>query len=671
MFCNTGRRVGNVTGTEREMENNAFFNEMLASFNRNFNRAPQGFRYNENMKLFCAYIRLLSGKLGFETFKANTMYSVPSLRSTDRYIKKVKSNAIEGKVRADELYHYLSNQNLPLVVTLSEDATRINGRVQYDVTSNQIVGFSLPLNENGMPIPGSYPALTAAEIESYFYNTENEQEKQPANLLNVVMAQPLSKGIPAFCVLLFCTNGSYDAKDVKNRWKYIADELRKKKIKIAAIASDSEPRYNAAMKDLIQLGVRSPYFPVWFNASVSGDFNLIPIQDTIHIGTKFRNRMLSRPLKFGKHQINIDHLKQLLKAVSKEQHKLTEETIQAKDRMNFKTVLKICNSEVIGLLEKHIPKSEGTVLYLRVLDNILRSFLDTSLSLLERIKFLWFSLFILRIWKEHILNTKGSTLYQDFVTTNAYHCVEINAHGLIFFILFLKENNLDHLFLPDLLGSQQCEAIFRQIRSLSSTFSTVTNASMLEIIGKISKIELMNDITHYKLKNFNFPRVGKPSSSHYPVKDRNANPLQNHLPTLHQILETIESAKQDAVIYAASLGVKVQGDLICTSKIKLMKINKLSVPHLLGSGHRILIRDCDDMLTLFKDVNLREYAIKLSPEGYNNCGLYVRVQNGKGQVFFVTKHTLVWLLSKTTTKLSSDRLIRVMTRSKVTKHVNQ
>lgn len=652
--------------TEREYQrqnDNILLKELIACFNQNYGRAAQGFRFNETIKLYCSYMRLLSGKLAYETFKANANLSVPSLRSIDRQIQKMKPSSVEGVVRSNELLQYLQNQNLLLVVNLSEDATRINGRVQYDIASNQIVGFAPPINEHGMPIPQSFPARSAAEIETYFYDMNNK-ERQPASLVNVVMAQPLAKGVPAFCILIFSTNGKYTALDVKNRWNYIVKELTKNGIKTAAISSDSDPRYNAAMKDMIHLGVCMPYCPKWFNSSFA---DVIPIQDTIHIGTKFRNRIVGRSLKFGKHVISMDHLKKLVKTVSKEQHKLSDETIKAKDRMNFDTVLKICDPVVINLLETHVANSEGTVLYLKVLDRILRSFLDLRLSVLDRIRFLWFAVFLLRIWKDHILKTKGSTLKKAFVSTNAYHCVEINAHGLVLFICFLKENNMDELFHPEMLGSQQGEGIFRQIRSLSSTFSTVTNASMMEIISKLAKIELINNITHYKLKDFKFPRIGKQSSSYYPVIDHNGRPVSNGtitLPSLPEIFESIELAKLQAEEYAASLGVNAVGKLACTSVIKPIQNKRASTSASLPTeiDRCTLNSENENMLRQFSSINLREYAVKLK-ETSNNCGLLVKVRNDKHQVFFISKHTLIWLLSKTCTKLSSDRLKRVMTRS--------
>lgn len=135
--------------------------------------------------------------------------------------------------------------------------------------------------------------------------------------------------------------------------------------------------------------------------------------------------------------------------------------------------------------------NEGTIIYLRLLSNIVRSFLDLSLQPLQRLRLLWFSTFLLRIWKQFILNSKKKySMKNDFISANCYSCIEINAHSMILLMLFLKERNLDLLFHPQLIGSQQCEHTFRQIRSFTSTYSTVTNSTLLEITRRISKIEL-------------------------------------------------------------------------------------------------------------------------------------------------------------------------------------
>lgn len=260
--------------------------------------------------------------------------------------------------------------------------------------------------------------------------------------------------------------------------------------------------------------------PYWFNTHFNTDSDYYPIQDIIHIGTKFRNRVLNKELKFGKRLISIQHLRELLKNVTKEKHKLTESVISPNDRQNFQSVLRICNERIIDLLASNVPNSTGTIFYLRIISNILRSFLDLTLNPLKRIRMIWFAIFMLRIWKLHIIETKGKVDTQ-FISSNCYSCVEISGHSLVLIILYLKEKNLDHCFCPELLGSQPCESTFRQVRSLSSTYSTVTNLTLLEIMKRMTKIEFQNDIMFNKLPEYSFPRLCVDTSSYYPKSNRN------------------------------------------------------------------------------------------------------------------------------------------------------
>lgn len=70
------------------------------------------------------------------------------------------------------------------------------------------------------------------------------------------------------------------------------------------------------------------------------------------------------------------------------------------------------------------------------------------------------------------------------------------------------------------------------------------------------------------------------------------------------------------------------------------------------------------MLRMFPHINLKglkEYQIEKFEKNQitENCP-YVKIENISGDIFYIAKKKLVWLLSNTTTKLSSDRLIRVM-----------
>lgn len=76
-------------------------------------------------------MRMMGGNCNYETFEANATHSIPSLRTIDRFIESTKYHLVEGELRADELCTYLKKLNLPLCVSLSEDATRITGTVKF------------------------------------------------------------------------------------------------------------------------------------------------------------------------------------------------------------------------------------------------------------------------------------------------------------------------------------------------------------------------------------------------------------------------------------------------------------------------------------------------------------------------------------------------------------
>lgn len=237
--------------------------KFLDAANRNSLRKKGGYRYDSDIKRYSSYLRMICGPLAYETIQKNLESALPSLTSTNRYIKSANCHVVEGILRSEELLLYLKERNLPLVVSLSEDATRIIGRVQYDANTNQIIGFTLPLNvSNGMPVPYSFPAGSAQEIYGHFSN-----DNSISNFLNVIMAQPVNVNAKPFCLLAFGSDNVYTSDDVSKRWTFICAELEKIGIKVLTISSDSDPRYNAAMRLLSILGLRHGYY-----VSCDGDF---------------------------------------------------------------------------------------------------------------------------------------------------------------------------------------------------------------------------------------------------------------------------------------------------------------------------------------------------------------------------------------------------------------
>lgn len=112
-------------------------------------------------------------------------------------------------------------------------------------------------------------------------------------------------------------------------------------------------------------------------------------------------------------------------------------------------------------------------------------------------------------------------------------------------LLQLKKVNMPHLFTPHLFESQPCESLFRQVRSLSTTYSTVVNCSVKEFMERIRKIQAQNDTAISIGDTYVFSRICCNNKAHE-VFD---------LPSLEEIEKEIENAKTDATRDALSLGL--------------------------------------------------------------------------------------------------------------------
>lgn len=146
--------------------------------------------------------------------------------------------------------------------------------------------------------------------------------------------------------------------------------------------------------------------------------------------------------------------------------------------------------------------------------------------------------------KRYIVRTKGFTLKENFLSANCYTCIEINAHSLVLLVLNLHNSNEPDKFMPYLIDSQPCESHFRQICSFSSTYSTVVVCSIKDMLCRISKIQLQNDIMNQYSAEFTFPRFQK-----------EINPSETHLPSTDEIFSCIEKVKESAIDDALQIGL--------------------------------------------------------------------------------------------------------------------
>lgn len=644
--------VANDDIEKRSSRTHYFLSLLLADADKNIQRKKEGYRFDDTIKKLASYYRMIAGPLAYETLQRNLELSLPSISSVNRYIRRMNTNIIEGVLRTEELLNYLQERNLPLIIAISEDATRLTGTVQYDARTNQLMGFALPIkSENGMPIPFSFNARNADEMMQHFSNGNDI-----GNYVNVMMAQPLADVSP-FCLLLFSTNSKYSSQDVSNRWDYIEKELHAVNIEVLVFSSDADPKYLSAMRRLSLLGIKSPIFTnkTWFNCGMGFLRKPFQTQDTVHIGGKMRNQMLKtrknpRKLAFGKkYFVRIDQLDFLVKNFTKDQHQLTPSVLNPIDRMNFPSVLRMCDANVINLLKENVKNSVGTVIYLEMMRDIIESYRDKDLHPIDRIQKIWYAVFICRLWREYVESKSHLTLEANFLTHNCYTCIELNAHCLVLIMLYLKERDMPHLFRPEFFESQPCEQMFRQIRSFTSTYSTVVNCSIKEIVSRINKIQLQSEIA-LNCKDFEFPRIKIYSEN--TIKNR----VVHSLPSKEDICCKIEECEKKAIQFAIQISLR---DKESVNKPLCCRIKPLVGQNQIDQECEEAPRTPPQTLSILGNIQMTDYSNKF-PEKPNETSSYIEIFCGPNRKRMVVKKTsLCWLLREDTYKLSSDRLMRV------------
>lgn len=385
------------------------------------------------------------------------------------------------------------------------------------------------------------------------------------------------------------------------------------------------------------------------------------IQDPTHVATKLRNRVLktSIVLPLGNKQISFAHLKILINSsVPKSIHGLTISDIDPKDRQNYRSFEKITSERVRNALSEYVMDSEGTVKFLEKCHQITSSFMEYDLSPLERVYRIWNAVYFLRIWRLWIKSTRsataeervhidafGYTIENNFITSNCYNCIEINAAALIGLIKQFRDENAPEKFLLSIFDSQICEKMFRHFRSMGTANYTKINFTMFELLNMARRVEIKNSIEHSELADVKivFPR------SNQAVRTQIYS-----LPLDEEIDQTLLRAKTYAIREAEKFGMTVNPEDIDDFRFP---VPKFIAGDIQNEGETVY-PESDDEIELCSDtctVEMDESACGDLDESSS----YASISNEKGDVSHIRKSALVWTLSDPSRKLSNDRVIRV------------
>jgi len=161
-------------------ENNEYINigqfstslmrHLIENAQSNTNHLPKQRRHMEVVKKFAMSLLFMAGPAAYGLLHKNMPEALPSPSTIRKEMSKSYSNIVEGEFRFDKLSAHLDAHKCPRIVSISEDATRIIRRIEYDEDSNKLVGFVLPVDSNFLPVTDSFLATSFEMIEATFTN---------------------------------------------------------------------------------------------------------------------------------------------------------------------------------------------------------------------------------------------------------------------------------------------------------------------------------------------------------------------------------------------------------------------------------------------------------------------------------------------------------------------
>lgn len=376
------------------------------------------------------------------------------------------------------------------------------------------------------------------------------------------------------------------------------------------------------------------------------------MQDATHGVLKLRTCFLRSyaALPMGNKLVSVVHLKLLIRVAPKSVHGLVLSDLCPVDRQNFKSIEKCMSARTRNAAQSYVPGSEATQFFLKLCFEVTYSLMDHEITPYERIEMIFHAIFFLRIWRKWIKQS-NYVLKDNFITSNAYLCAELNGTNLIKLIQIFRDENKAELFLPTLFDSQACERTFRGFRSMGTPNFTKINFTLLELLHMIRRLEVQNEILHSKLSHVDIklPKLGK---------KRKLTTLYA-LPTDEEIKECLNRAKRFALNDASQFCMHIKPEEIDTCEVSI----PIRLEADLGAE-----RD-DETNDDFEEENVIEHrdlddineALENNGilEGEDQHSALITMTDHLGKKQIVRKSTLVWLLSEGAKKISSDRLIRV------------
>ena len=314
----------------------------------------------------------------------------------------------------------------------------------------------------------------------------------------------------------------------------------------------------------------------------------------------------------------------------------------------------------------------------------------------------WCVVFVCRLWwcwlektsKSSKTTSERKTINKYFITRPAYISAELNAHNLLYLVLLVKQKHLPKQVMLNihLFNSQACESLFRDARSLSSTFSTRVNFTVKNFIRRSQKLSILNQIKYNQSeKDLSFPIHHKHKREHsfassYQLDEIDTLDIEQLISNAYdQALHIVKHSKMLDVLKQYNInslnGVSEFIFNILNKNSRMINYswrteNNTIEEFGLDEENEDNNNDEQDQSideTSFdlqnEDVNDDEVIINSTKSSFNGIRIVDQINPILRQSYFkvkinenikyLHKQSACWLLSNEITKLSSDRLSRV------------
>ena len=340
-----------------------------------------------------------------------------------------------------------------------------------------------------------------------------------------VIVNPLAIGFPKLCVMATTTCNKFDAGWVRRQWNDLQSLWNTHCVEaigpLLGHASDGDSRRRKLMlEDYTGRGTgivgrrKNLKWDGWIlTHSMTTDepvraFGLHD-QDYIHNGKKLVNPLDStvRILKLGSEMARLSHFIHLYDLYEVADHGLNHEDILRTDRQNWASAQRLCSPKVIQTLrllrlrkDARVELTLGTELYMRICADYLDIFLNTTLSLRERIVLCGKVGFFFRIWRlwcfhgNHKVggNTQSITFAKNCIPMQTFLDIQMSVHFVVLLILQFRDN-FRHLPVPlHLTGSDACEQFFSKVGGMRGHERSYDLAELVDCATNLNRLAAMD-----------------------------------------------------------------------------------------------------------------------------------------------------------------------------------